>query len=140
MNLCYALHSYEGRLAMQQKMMLFTPAVGIIYGLWFFLAPNSYWSLMTVPADLITDIASVQLQNTGLALLVIAYVLIATRKYITTENVPEFMMIHTVGWAIFAVGGLYLTVSSGDPIGNNPFFYQALVFLIIAVGFYAKRN
>ena len=63
---------------------------------------------MTVPADLITDIASVQLQNTGLALLVIAYVLIATRKYITLENVPEFMMIHAVGWAIFAVGGLYL--------------------------------
>ena len=97
---------------MQQKMMLFTPAVGVIYGLWFFLAPNSYWSLMAVPADLITDIASVQLQNTGLALLVIAYVLIATRKYITNDNVPEFMMIHTVGWAIFAVGGLYLTVSS----------------------------
>ena len=68
---------------MRQKLMLFTPAVGIFYGLWFFLAPNSYWSLMTVPADLITDIASVQLQNTGLALLVIAYVLIATRKYIT---------------------------------------------------------
>ena len=54
---------------MQQKMMLFTPAVGVIYGLWFFLAPNSYWSLMTVPADLITDIATVQLQNTGLAYL-----------------------------------------------------------------------
>ena len=108
---------------MQQKMMLFTPAVGVIYGLWFFLAPNSYWSLMTVPADLITDIANVQLQNTGLALLVIAYLLIATRKYITNENVPEFMMIHTVGWAIFGVGGLYLTVSSGDPIGTNPFFY-----------------
>ena len=125
---------------MQQKMMLFTPAVGVIYGLWFFLAPNSYWSLMTVPADLITDIANVQLQNTGLALLVIAYVLIATRKYITNENVPEFMMIHTVGWAIFGVGGLYLTVSSGDPIGTNPFFYQALIFLIIAFGFYAKRN
>jgi uncharacterized protein YjeT (DUF2065 family) len=125
---------------MQQKMMLFTPAVGVIYGLWFFLAPTTYWSLMTVPADLITDIANVQLQNTGLALLVIAYVLIATRKYITNETVPDFMMIHTVGWAIFAVGGLYLTVSSGDPIGNNPFFYQALIFLIIAVGFYAKRN
>ena len=54
---------------MQQKMMLFTPAVGIIYGLWFFLAPNSYWSLMTVPADLITDIASVQLQNTKSSLI-----------------------------------------------------------------------
>ena len=61
--------------------MLFTPTVGVIYGLWFFLAPNSYWSVMTVPTDLISDLASAQLQNTGLALLVIAYVLIATRKY-----------------------------------------------------------
>jgi len=93
-----------------------------------------------VATDLISDLASAQLQNTGLALLVIAYVLIATRKYVTLENISEFMMIHAVGWAIFAVGGLYLTVSSGDPIGNNPFFYQALIFLIIAVGFYTKRN
>ena len=83
--------------------MLFTPAVGVIYGLWFFLAPNSYWSLMTVPADLITDIASVQLQNTGLALLVIAYVLIATRKYITNDNVPEFMMIHTLSDGLYSL-------------------------------------
>ena len=125
---------------MQQKMMLFTPAVGVIYGLWFFLAPNSYWSVMTVPTDLISDLASTQLQNTGLALLVIAYVLIATRKYVDLENISEFMTIHAIGWAIFAIGGLYLVFSSGDPIGNNPFFYQALIFLVIAAGFYAKRN
>ena len=125
---------------MQQKMMLFTPAVGVIYGLWFFLAPNSYWAVMTVPADLISDLASNQLQNTGLALLVIAYVLIATRKYINTDNMSDFMMIHAIGWAIFAIGGLYLIFSGGDPIGNNPFFYQALIFLVIAAGFYAKRN
>ncbi len=125
---------------MQQKMMLFTPAVGVIYGLWFFLAPNSYWSVMTVPADLISDLASTQLQNTGLALLVIAYVLIATRKYVNLENISEFMKIHAIGWAIFAIGGLYLVFSSGNPIGNNPFFYQALIFLVIAAGFYAKRN
>jgi len=125
---------------MQQKMMLFTPAVGVIYGLWFFLAPNSYWLVMTVPTDLISDLASIQLQNTGLALLVIAYVLIATRKYVNLENISEFMTIHAIGWAIFAIGGLYLVFSSGDPIGNNPFFYQALIFLVIAAGFYAKRN
>ena len=125
---------------MQHKMMLFTPAVGVIYGLWFFLAPNSYWSVMTVPSDLISDLASTQLQNTGLALLVIAYVLIATRKYVNLENISEFMTIHAIGWAIFAIGGLYLVFSSGDPIGNNPFFYQALIFLVIAAGFYAKRN
>ena len=125
---------------MQQKMMLFTPVVGVIYGLWFFLAPNLYWSVMTVPEDLISDLASNQLQNTGLALLVIAYVLIATRKYISLENISEFMMIHAIGWAIFAIGGLYLTFSGGDPIGNNPFFYQALIFLVISAGFYAKRN
>ena len=115
---------------MQQKMMLFTPAVGVIYGLWFFLAPNSYWSVMTVPADSISDLASNQLQNTGLALLAIAYVLIATRKYINTDNMSDFMMIHAVGWAIFAIGGLYLIFSGGDPIGNNPFFYQKSDFLI----------
>ena len=125
---------------MQQKMMLFTPAVGVIYGLWFFLAPNSYWLVMTVPTDLISDLASTQLQNTGLALLVIAYVLIAIRKYVNLENISEFMTIHAIGWAIFAIGGLYLVFSSGDPIGNNPFFYQALIFLVIAAGFYAKRN
>ena len=125
---------------MQQKMMLFTPAVGVIYGLWFFLAPNSYWLVMTVPTDLISDLASTQLQTTGLALLVIAYVLIATRKYVNLENISEFMTIHTIGWAIFAIGGLYLVFSSGNPIGNNPFFYQALIFLVIAAGFYAKRN
>ena len=125
---------------MQQKMMLFTPAVGVIYGFWFFLAPNSYWSVMAVPADLISDLASAQLQNTGLALLVIAYVLIATKKYVSLENTSEFMMIHSIGWAIFAIGGLYLIFSSGDPIGNNPFFYQALIFLVIAAGFYAMRN
>ena len=125
---------------MQQKMMLFTPAVGVIYGLWFFLAPNSYWSVMTVPTDLISDLANTQLQNTGLALLVIAYVLIATRKYVNLENISEFMTIHAIGWAIFAIGGLYLVFSSGNPIGNNPFFYQALIFLVIAAGFYAKRN
>ena len=125
---------------MQQKMMLFTPTVGFIYGLCFFLAPNSYWSVMTVPSNLISDFASAQLENTGLALLVIAYVLIAIRKYVTLENTSEFMMIHAVGWAIFAIGGLYLIFSSGDPIGNNPFFYQALIFLIIGAGFYAKRN
>ena len=95
---------------------------------------------MTVPADLISDLASNQLQNTGLALLAIAYVFIATRKYINTDNMSDFMMIHAVGWAIFAIGGLYLIFSGGDPIGNNPFFYQALIFLVIAAGFYAKRN
>ena len=125
---------------MQQKMMLFTPVVGVIYGLWFFLAPNSYWSVMTVPEELLSDLASTQLQNTGLALLVIAYVLMATRKYVNLENISEFMTIHAIGWAIFAIGGLYLVFSSGDPIGNNPFFYQALIFLVIAAGFYAKRN
>ena len=125
---------------MQQKMMLFTPAVGVIYGLWFFLAPNSYWSVMTVPADSISDLASNQLQNTGLALLVISYVLIATRKYINLENISEFMMIHAIGWAIFEIGGLYLIFSGGDTIGNNPFFYQALIFLVIGAGFYAKRK
>ena len=125
---------------MQQKMMLFTPAVGVIYGLWFFLAPNSYWSVMTVPEELLSDLASTQLQNTGLAVLVIAFVLIATRKYVNLENISEFMTIHAIGWAIFAIGGLYLVFSSGDPIGNNPFFYQALIFLVIAAGFYAKRN
>ena len=95
---------------------------------------------MTVPVDLISDLASTQLQNTGLALLVIAYVLIATRKYVNLENISEFMTIHAIGWAIFAIGGLYLVFSSGDPIGNNPFFYQALIFLVIAAGFYGKRN
>ena len=104
--------------------MLFTPVVGLIYGLWFFQASNLYWSVMTVPKDLISDPASNQFQNTGLAVLVISYLLIETRKYIYMENMSDFMIKHAIGWAIFAIGGLYLIFSGGDPIGNNPFFIK----------------
>ena len=34
---------------LQSIMMMFTRVVGIIYGLWFFLAPTSYFSLMLDP-------------------------------------------------------------------------------------------
>ena len=125
---------------MQQKMMLFTPAVGFIYGLWFFLAPNSYWSVMTVPFRF--NFRSCQRSITKYRTCLAGNSLCSHRyqKICNFRKTSEFMMIHAVGWAIFAIGGLYLIFSSGDPIGNNPFFYQALIFLIIGAGFYAKRN
>jgi hypothetical protein len=49
------------------------------------------------------------------------------------------MVTHTGGWGIFAVGGLYLTLTSGVALMQNPFFFQSVVFLIIAFAFYAKR-
>ena len=40
---------------LQSIMMMFTRVVGIIYGLWFFLAPTSYFSLMLVPQELVNE-------------------------------------------------------------------------------------
>ena len=50
------------------------------------------------------------------------------------------------GWELEAVepfndlGGMYLTVTAGGSIAQNPFFYQSVVFLILAVAFYAMRS
>ena len=38
-------------MTLQSNKMMFTRAAGIICGLWFFLAPRSYFSLMLVPQE-----------------------------------------------------------------------------------------
>jgi len=44
---------------LQSNMMMFTRAAGIVYGLWFFLAPSSYFSLMLVPSEMVNELGIV---------------------------------------------------------------------------------
>ena len=59
---------------LQENMMTFTVFAAVVYGLWFYLAPASYFSLMMMPADLVNAVAINQLQNTGIGLFVLASV------------------------------------------------------------------
>ena len=125
---------------LQENMMMFTRAAGIIYGLWFFLAPSSYFALMGVSPEVLNEFGLGQTQQLGLALFVVVWWIYRTATHITQENCNEFMVSHAGGWGIFAVGGMYLTVTAGGSIAQNPFFYQSVVFLILAVAFYAMRS
>ena len=51
---------------LQENMMTFTVFAAVVYGLWFYLAPASYFSLMMMPADLVNAVAINQLQNRGI--------------------------------------------------------------------------
>ena len=53
---------------LQSNMMMFTRVVGIIYGLWFFLAPTSYFSLMLVPQELVNELGIGPVSYTHLTL------------------------------------------------------------------------
>ena len=118
---------------------MLTRAAGIIYGLWFFVAPSSYFSLMLVPEEMVNELGIGQTQQLGLALFAIVWWIYRTATHLRPDNCSEFMMTHAGGWGIFAVGGLYLTLTSGVALIQNPFFFQSVVFLIIAFAFYAKR-
>ena len=124
----------------QQKTMMFTVIAGLVYGLWFFLAPGSYMSMMMFPEDLVTPALTSQLQQTGMALLVISYWINATSGYVTKENTSSYMTHHAVGWGIFGIGGLYILASGSAMTTDNPFLYQNIVFLGIAGVFLAMRN
>ena len=124
---------------LQSIMMMFTRVVGIIYGLWFFLAPTSYFSLMLVPQELVNELGIGQTQQIGIVLFGIVWWIYRTASLITPDNCSDFMMTHAGGWGIFAAGGLFLTITSGVPLGENPFFFQSVAFVIIALAFYAKR-
>ena len=124
---------------LQSNMMMFTGLVGIIYGLWFFLAPTSYFSLMLVPQELVNELGIGQTQQIGIVLFGIVWWIYRTASLITPDNCSDFMMTHAGGWGIFAAGGLFLTITSGVPLGENPFFFQSVAFVIIALAFYAKR-
>ena len=125
---------------LQSIMMMFTRVVGIIYGLWFFLAPTSYFSLMLVPQELVNELGIGQTQQIGIVLFGIVWWIYRTASLITPDNCSDFMMTHAGGWGIFAAGGLFLTITSGVPLGENPFFFQSVAFVIIALAFYAKRT
>ena len=125
---------------LQSKMMMFTRVAGIIYGLWFFLAPTSYFSLMLVPQELVNELGIGQTQQIGIVLFGIVWWIYRTASLITPDNCSDFMMTHAGGWGIFAAGGLFLTITSGVPLGENPFFFQSVAFVIIALAFYAKRT
>jgi hypothetical protein len=125
---------------LQSNMMMFTRVVGIIYGLWFFLAPTSYFSLMLVPQELVNELGIGQTQQIGIVLFGIVWWIYRTASLITPDNCSDFMMTHAGGWEIFAAGGLFLTITSGVPLGENPFFFQSVAFVIIALAFYAKRT
>lgn len=119
---------------------MFTRAAGIIYGLWFFLAPSSYFAFMGVSPEVLDEFGLGQTQQIGLALFVVVWWIYRTATHITQENCAEFMISHAGGWGIFAVGGMCLTVTAFESIAQNPFFYQSVVFLILAVAFYAMRS
>ena len=125
---------------LQSNMMMFTRVAGIIYGLWFFLAPTSYFSLMLVPQELVNELGIGQTQQIGLALFGIVWWIYRTASLITPGNCSDFMMTHAGGWGIFAAGGLFLTITSSVPLAENPFFFQSVAFVILALAFYAKRT
>tara|TARA_B100000959_G_C14995403_1_gene629984 strand:- start:8545 stop:8736 length:192 start_codon:yes stop_codon:yes gene_type:complete len=60
-------------------------------------------AVMMFSEDKITDPLANQLQQTGLALLVIACWINVSRSVITQDNISTFMQHHAVGWGIFGV-------------------------------------
>ncbi len=45
---------------LQSNKMMVTRAAAIIFDLWFFLAPRSYFSLMLIPQELATELGIAQ--------------------------------------------------------------------------------
>ena len=125
---------------LQENMMTFTVFAAVVYGLWFYLAPASYFSLMMMPADLVNAVAINQLQNTGIGLFVLAYLFNALRKGTTDSNRSEMMQHHAVGWGTWGVLMLAMMTASGQLNEGNLFMWQAIVFLIIAAAFYLVKG
>ena len=88
---------------------------------------------------MVNELGIGQTQQLGLALFAIVWWIYRTVPHITPDNCSEFMVTHAGGWGLFAVGELYLTLAPGVSLMQNPFFFQSVVFLIIAFAFYAKR-
>jgi hypothetical protein len=95
---------------------------------------------MLVPQELVNELGIGQTQQIGIVLFGIVWWIYRTASLITPNNCSDFMMTHAGGWGIFAAGGLFLTITSGVPLGENPFFFQSVAFVIIALAFYAKRT
>ena len=108
---------------LQENMMTFTVFAAVVYGLWFYLAPASYFSLMMMPADLVNAVAINQLQNTGIGLFVLAYLFNALRKGTTDSNRSEMMQHHAVGWGTWGVLMLAMMTASGQLNAGNLFMW-----------------
>ena len=83
---------------------------------------------------------SIQLQNTGIGLFVLAYLFNALRKGTTDSNRSEMMQHHAVGWGTWGVLMLAMMTASGQLNAGNLFMWQAIVFLIIAAAFYLVKD
>ena len=97
---------------LQENMMMFTRAAGIIYGLWF--QHWLYFALMGVSPEVLNEFGLGQTQQLGLALFVVVWWIYRTATHITQENCNEFMVSHAGGWGIFAVGGMCILLQQVD--------------------------
>ena len=61
-------------------------------------------------------------QQVGLTLFAIVWRIYRTAPRIASDNCSNFILTHAGGWGIFAVGGLFLTVTAGLLVMQNPFF------------------
>ena len=86
---------------------------------------------MLVPQYMINELCIGKTQQIGLALLAIVWWIYRTAPHITPDNCSKFMITN--------VGGLFLTLTAGVPVIQNPFFFQTLAFALIALAFVAKR-
>lgn len=50
------------------------------------------------------------------------------------------MVMHIGGWVIFAVGVLFLTLTTGVLVMQNRFFFQSPAFATIVLAFILKRT
>ena len=121
----------------QKNLMMFTIVVGIIFGIWFLFAPNSYNAVMGVDLSEVSDIALGNQMNIGVSLLVLSYVNWVLRGLSDTENCEKIMTTFCIGWGLFGLGGLYIVGS--DFALSNPFTIQAVIFIIISIVYFTMR-
>ena len=100
-------------MTLQINMMMFTRAAGIVYVLWFFSTPSSYFSLMLVPEELVNELGTGQTKQIGFALLAIVWWIYRTAPHIAQDDYSDFTVTHAEVWEISAFGGLFLTVTAG---------------------------
>ena len=121
----------------KKNLMMFTVIVGIIFGVWFLFAPDTYNTVMGV-TDELSDIALANQMNIGVSLLVLSYVNWVLRGLTDASNCEKIMTTFCVGWAIFGIGGLYIVGS--DFALSNPFTIQSIIFIVISIVYYALKT
>ena len=125
----------------QKNLMMFTIIVGLIFGVWFLFAPNSYNAVMGVDLSEVSEVSDIALgnqMNIGVSLLILSYVNWILRSLTEIENCEKIMNTFCIGWGLFGLGGLYIV--GGDFAFSNPFTIQSIVFLIISGVYFAMRT